>query len=165
MLRVPSFVQIIGFLLLVAGVIFLSLAIGRDLRLIVQGEKAEGKITNIVERHSRNPKKRRKGESREAFNERKSEPSISYYCDVEFTPKGATEVVKFTTLSTFGHDNDVGDPVPVIYMPSNPSWAEIDLPKQTLYPLIIGIVFSTVLIASGGAITYYQLRKSIDNNK
>lgn len=161
MLRLPSFAQIIGFVLLLAGIAFLSLALGRDLRLIVQGEKAEGKITNITERHSRSAKKRRKGETREAFNERKHESSPSYYCEVEFNPKGSTEVVKFTTLSTYGHDNDVGDPVPVIYMPGSPNWAEIDLPKQTLYPLITAIVFSSVLIAAGGSITYYQVRKRL----
>lgn len=55
----------------------------------------------------------------------------------------------FQTSSTWGSRHQAGDKVPVIYLPGNPSRAEINTMRQLVLPMAIGMVAASLCLAAG----------------
>lgn len=142
--------SVFSWLLLLAGAFFLSVVIFKDLRLALFGKTADGVITKVTERvsSSRSSSKRNPGESESAYRERTRRVGISYDMHVRFTPEGGAPV-EFKTGSTFGHEHKQGDAVKIIYLPGNPSRAEVHTTKQVWMPIGVGFVVSTLCLFGG----------------
>lgn len=147
----------IGYVLLVFGLFFLSIAIFKDLRLPLFGAHTEGEIVRITEKVGRSDAKRRPGESLESFRKR-DKGGITYILTLRFTPQGGTPI-EIDTHATWGLAEKVGDRVPVIYLPQSPQRAEINTFKQVWLPLATGFTVSALCLFGGGWIVRAARRR------
>jgi hypothetical protein len=117
---------------LVAGVFFLGCVTWNQFRLAVFGKATDGVVV----------------EGKEGEPERIRHRGGSQRYTVRFTPENG-EPVEFKTSSTFGTELKWGDAVKVIYMPKNPTTAEIYSAKQLWLPMMVGLFVGTTCLGGG----------------
>jgi Protein of unknown function (DUF3592) len=139
----------VGWALLLGGAFFLTMAVLQT-RLPLFGKTTDGLITKVTERvkSSQSSSKRYPGESDSDYRERTRRVGISYDLHVRFTPEGGAPT-DIETSSTFGKELNQGDAVKVIYLPSNPTNAEIHTTKQLWLPLLTGYIVSFLCLGGG----------------
>lgn len=115
----------VGWVLIALGGLFFVSVLARDARLVVFGQKAEGVVLNAGAGSARNAKY-----------------AVSYRL-----PNGAE--ARFETSPTWGSRHRPGDTVPIIYLPSEPSRGEIKTMRQLVLPMAIGMLASSLCLASG----------------
>ena len=143
--------------LVVAGLFFLGVAIGKDARLAFMGQRGEGEITKVTVRTSADRSSRRKGESLKAFRARTKTGGKSHVLTVRYAPAGS-ESMEVETLATWGYEGKVGDRVRLVYFPEQPENAEIDNVKQVWLPLATGLTVGTLCLV-GGALLFRKGRR------
>lgn len=148
----------LGYVLLVFGLFFLSVAVFKDLRLALLSSTTEGEIVRITEKVSRSDAKRRPGESLKEFQKR-NKGGISYILTLRYTPEGGAPI-EIDTRATWGLAEKVGDRVSVIYLPGSPQGAEINTFKQVWRPLATGFTVSAFCLISGGWIVRAARRRN-----
>ncbi len=144
----------LGWILLVAGLLFLSALLWNQVRLAVWGKTAEGIVTEVTTRVSYGSSPRKSGESLESYHQRTG-ATVSHDLHIRFTTESGvtTDIV---TLSTFGHELREGDRVKLIYLPADPARAEIHSVKQLWLPMIVGFVVSVTCLGGG-----FYLRRTV----
>lgn len=139
----------IGWTLVVFGVFFLAVAIGKDARRVVFGQYAEGEITKITERSSSSGSSDKYGKRRGG--------GVSHILTVRFTPEGG-QPLDVDTLATWGFTEKVGDRVRLIHLPGRPEDAEIYSTKQIWLPLATGFTVSALCLGGGIALLRWRRR-------
>lgn len=145
--RKPA-VRFFGILLVAAGVFFLGAVLRNPGRLVAWGARTQGEVVEVTEKSSSSATSRREGESRQAYRERRQRKSTRYFLRVRFTAADGVPA-EFTTTSTFGHVLKTGDAVGVVYLPGDPSEAEIDSSRQLWLPLATGTLLGSACLAGG----------------
>lgn len=115
----------VGWVLIALGGLFVVSVLARDARLVVFGKKTEGVVLNAGADSARNSK----------------------YA-LSFRLENGTEA-KFQTSPTWGSRHRPGDTVPIVYLPGDPSRAEINTMRQLVLPMATGMVASSLCLAAG----------------
>lgn len=149
-----------GWVLLAFGLFFLGALLWNQARVAVFGIVTDGIVEKVTTRVSYGSSPRRPGESMESYRDR-SGGGASHDLHIRFSTTDGEEV-GFTTVSTFGHELNEGDPVRVIFLPNQPEKAEIYSPKQLWLPLVTGTIVTAFFLGGGIYLrrTMNSLRKS-----
>lgn len=115
----------IGWVAAAFGAFFLIVLMVKDLRLVVFGTKTQGVVQ---------PAERQPGEK--------------FKFTVQFKlPDGAETQIQ--TSPTWGSRHEPGEIVPIIYLPSNPSKAEINTLRQLILPMFTGMFAASLALGFG----------------
>lgn len=134
----------LGWILLSAGIFFLSLAIFKDIRLAFFGQRAQAIITDI-----------------RPFPDYDSDPSASskqhdskskdsgYLYTLTFTPKGRSVPLSVEALVPEGASSKKGDQVEVVYLKGSPEDAEIYSTHKLWLPPLTSFMASAFCLVCG----------------
>lgn len=149
---------VIGLVLFAAGMLFLSLAIGRDARRAVFGVHAFGEVTKLTQRTTSDRSPRRSGESRSSYRARRGRGGgVSTIISVRFTPEGGSPI-DIDTLATWGYRAEVGERVELVYPADAPDDAEIYATRQIWLPIATGATLGLICLVGGLAMVWVQIR-------
>jgi hypothetical protein len=149
-----------GWVMVAAGIFFLGAVLWNDCRLAMKGVFGEGVITHVEARASSSSGGRRREHETDEEYRNRTRGGVSHILTVRHTPEGG-EPTDFKVRSTFGKDLKEGDAVKVIYLPEQPTKAQIYSTKQLWLPIVVGFTASAAALGIGAFLLRLARRMAV----
>ena len=134
--------QFLGILMLLAGIGFAAALFRKEGRLVFLGERASGTVESV--RVTSTPS-RTTSVSRVQVHHGSS---TNEWLTLAFKTREGKDA-SFRALATFHTEVKVGDTLPIVYLPGDPSVGSIDTTRQLWMPFFVGFTVMIVCLAGG----------------
>lgn len=146
-----------GVVLLLFGLLGVFSLVSKEGRLLASGERTEGVVEQVIEKHSRSTTDRVHDSKTGTTRYVKRGGGVTYDMMMRFTTAGGTsELTKISAM--FYHVPKVGDKHPILYLASNPKVAKVESFRQLWAPMLVGLTVTSLSL--GGAFWLLRKRKS-----